>query len=72
MKKGFEPHMASDPNAPLSEGEFQSLLALADGVDPAAIPAKDRGLLIRLGFVKRIGTELRVTAAGRLRAMRGR
>jgi len=64
--------MASDPGAPLSEAEFQSLLALADGTDPAAIPAKHRGLLIKLGLVKRIGTELRVTAAGRLRAMWGR
>lgn len=65
--------MMNDPSAPLSEAEFQSLLALAEGgVGAAEVPAEHRGLLIRLGLVKRIGSELRVTADGRLRAMRGR
>lgn len=64
--------MASDASAPLSDAEFQSLLALADGADARGIPAQHRGLLTRLGLAKRSGTELRVTAAGRLRVMRGR
>lgn len=64
--------MASDTSAPLSDSEFKSLLALADGADAGAIPAQHRGLLARLGLAKRSGTELRVTAAGRLRVMRGR
>lgn len=64
--------MASDPRAPLSEAEFRSLAALANGADAASIPAEHRGLLVRLGLVRRIGTELSVTSAGRLRVMWGR
>lgn len=63
--------MTGDATAPLSDAEFQSLQALAAGADAGEVPAEHRGLLIRLGLVKRNGTELRVTSAGRLRAMRG-
>ena len=63
--------MASEANAPLSEAEFQSLLALTGSADAHAIPPEHRRLFIRLGFLRKTGTELRVTSAGRLRAMRG-
>jgi len=64
--------MASETNAPLSEAEFHSLLALTGGGNVEDIPAEHRKLFIRLGFLRKIGTEFRVTSTARLRAMQGR
>lgn len=64
--------MASESNAPLSEAEFHSLLALTGGGNAEAIPAEHRRLFVKLGYLRKIGTEFRVTSAARLRAMRGR
>jgi len=64
--------MASETNAPLSEAEFHSLLVLTGGGNAEAIPAEHRKLFVRLGFLRKIGTEFRVTSTARLRAMQGR
>jgi len=63
--------MMTDPDAPLTTQEFDSLVELSRQADPNVIPREHRQKLARLGFIRTVGVELLITSYGRLRLMRG-
>jgi hypothetical protein len=64
--------MPNEQNSSLSEEEFRSLVDLAAGADAGSVPAEHRRKFVRLGLLKKTGSEFRVTSAGRTRVILGR
>jgi hypothetical protein len=63
--------MLPDTDVRLTRPEFESLVELSKEADLNAIPREHGHKLARLGFIKKIGVDLRITSAGRLRLMQG-
>jgi len=63
--------MFPDSDACLTRPEFDSLVELSKEADLSEIPREHLLKLVKLGFIKKVGVDLRITSAGRLQLMRG-